>query len=402
MRILFVSSIIPWPPNVGTILRSLSLIEALERLGNVDYLFFSNSRSITSSPFAINRNILDVLPPPKFLPWLFWDKIARLIGQANNEWLPYYVPGFFKHYYSKKSPANRLKSLNNNNYDIIFVVQMDALWWLGSFKPNKTILDVDVIKHIGVETNPAKSASYVKKLAKRLIYRNLRDAEIKTITGISAALVCSKDDLKLIPTNNVHIVPNIYPDHGQIACDTYISKSKIILFVGTLTYKSNRTGLEHFIKRILPLILKNEPNAILRVVGRTDANANYEWTKDVGVDFIGTVPDPKPYIEEAAIEICPVLDGLGTRIKIIEALSYGKPIVSTTIGAYGIDLNENDGLYRVDTDEETAKLCLQLLNNHELRKDIGKKAKLAVKNMYSQVVVNNEIERIVNDILRSN
>ena len=96
MRILFVSSIIPWPANVGAILRSLSLIEALERLGDVDFLFFSDSKSILSTPFAQNRKILDVLPRPRFLPYLGYCSLTKLLdwNKNKNEWLPYYIPSF--------------------------------------------------------------------------------------------------------------------------------------------------------------------------------------------------------------------------------------------------------------------------------------------------------------------
>ena len=146
---------------------------------------------------------------------------------------------------------------------------------------------------------------------------------------------------------------------------------------------------------ILTHILDQDPSVKFQVIGRTDPNARYAWSSAPGVDFIGTVVDPRPYIEAAAIEICPVMEGLGTRIKIIEALSYGRPMVSTTIGAYGIDIGENDGLFRRDTIEDTVSICLELLRDPVKRKNIGMRAKRAVMERYSQQAVNYLIEDVI-------
>jgi glycosyltransferase involved in cell wall biosynthesis len=89
------------------------------------------------------------------------------------------------------------------------------------------------------------------------------------------------------------------------------------------------------------------------------------------------------------------MEGLGTRIKIIEALSYGRPMVSTTIGAYGIDIGENDGLFRRDTIEDTVSICLELLRDPVKRKNIGIRAKRAVMERYSQQAVNYLIEDVI-------
>jgi glycosyltransferase involved in cell wall biosynthesis len=399
MRVLFISSIIPWPPNVGVILRSLSLIEALERLGNVDFLFFSDTDSILSTPFVENRKVLDVLPRPRFLRGLGWDLLAKLIGMEQNEWLPYYVPGFNKLYIVDIESRRKIKSINLDNYDVIFFFQVESMWWFKSTIQRKSILDVNDIRHAGVNIEANGSSSYFKILTRKLIFRNLKKAETDAIKNVTVALICSNEDGKLFTESNVRVIPNVFPDKGQISSEVEAIYSKTILFVGTLTYKPNRLGLEYFVNTILPRILEQDSSVKFQIIGRTDPNARYAWSNSPGVDFIGTVDDPKPYIEAAAIEICPLLEGLGTRIKIIEALSFGKPIVSTTIGAYGIDIGEDDGLFRSDTVEETVSICLELLRDPVRRKNIGTRAKQAVMERYSQQTVNNLIEDVVRKVL---
>lgn len=404
MRILFISTIIPWPPNVGTVLRSLSLIEALERLGRVDYLFFSESDSILSMPFAKNRRVLDILPLPHFLYGLGWDLLTKLFAMNKNEWLPYYVPRFNKLFTVDKASSKKIQSLDLDNYDVIFFVQMEAFWWFQSVIKNKNIqdkmiLDVDIIKHAGVKTHEVGMTSFLKILSRKLIFINLRKAETEAIKNVSIALVCSNEDTKILTTSNIRVIPNVFPDKGQISNEIKENDSKTILFVGTLTYKPNRLGIEYFITAILPNILAQDPFVTFQIIGRTASNAHYAWSNAPGVDFVGTVDDPKPYIEAAAIEVCPVLEGLGTRIKIIEALSYGKPMVSTTIGAYGISIGENDGLFRRDTVDDTVSICLDLLHDPLKRSHIGKRAKQAVMERYSQQAVNNMIEDAIKEII---
>ena len=397
MRILFVSSIIPWPANVGAILRSLSLIEALERLGDVDFLFFSDSKSILSTPFAQNRKILDVLPRPRFLPYLGYCSLTKLLdwNKNKNEWLPYYIPRFNKFFSFDRETKKKIHAINLDNYDVIFFIRVETMWWFKLTMSKKTILDVDDIKHAGVNIDENRSSSFFKILTRKLIFRNLKKAETDAVKNVAAALVCSNEDTKILAESNVRVIPNVFPDKGQISSEVDENNSKTILFVGTLTYKPNRLGIEYFITSILPHILDQDPSVKLQVIGRTDPNARYAWSSAPRVDFIGTVVDPRPYIEAAAIEICPIMEGLGTRIKIIEALSYGKPMVSTTIGAYGIDIGENDGLFRRDTIEDTVSICLELLRDPVKRKNIGIRAKRAVMERYSQQAVNYLIEDVI-------
>lgn len=303
--------------------------------------------------------------------------------------------GFNKLFTFDTASSRKIQSINLDNYDVIFFIQVEALWWFKSTIQRKIILDVDVIKHAGVNIDAKGSPSFFKILTRKLIFRNLKKAETDAVKNVAVALVCSNEDTKILAESNVRVIPNVFPDKGQISSEVDENNSKTILFVGTLTYKPNRLGIEYFITSILPHILDQDPSVKFQVIGRTDPNARYAWSSAPGVDFIGTVDDPRVYIEATAIEVCPVLEGLGTRIKIIEALSYGRPMVSTTIGAYGIDIGENDGLFRRDTIEDTVSICLELLRDPVKRKNIGIRAKLAVMERYSQQAVNYLIEDVI-------
>lgn len=399
MRILFVSSVIPWPPNVGTILRSLSLIESLEKSAQVDFLFFSHNDSVLRSEFAVNRNILGVFQRPDFLKRIGWSHLQRWFRLGRNDWLPYYFPYFYKAIKADSGVIRSFYNLHPEKYDLLFFVQFEPFWWLGCPYPEKVVLDIDMIKHTGVVINDEIKSSPLKQAFRRLLRNNLRKAEEAGVHKVGIALVCSHDDKKIFQDRtNIRIVPNVFPRHKEVIAENPIQE-KTILFVGTLTYKSNLKGLEFFIRKVLPIIRDVDPDVTLTVVGSTDPRTIYGWQDDPGVACIGTVQDTAPYFRAANFSICPMLDGTGTRIKIIESLSFAKVVVSTTIGAYGIDIFQDSGLFRVDNTVEMAKLCLKLLQNKEYCSSLGARGRDEVLRRYSQEFVDSQIDDAIRSLL---
>jgi glycosyltransferase involved in cell wall biosynthesis len=116
--------------------------------------------------------------------------------------------------------------------------------------------------------------------------------------------------------------------------------------------------------------------------------------------MIGAVDDVAPYIREAQIEICPVLDGGGTRIKILESLAFAKPIVSTTIGAHGHPLGEESGILRRDDPESFARACIDLLRDPQCRRALGLLGQRAVRERFHARVTEETIRPLVETILR--
>ena len=178
-----------------------------------------------------------------------------------------------------------------------------------------------------------------------------------------------------------------------------MTTSPRLLFVGGLDYKPNREGIAFFVQRIFPIIREAVPEATLSVIGRTRRNEVLEWARLPGITFLGRVEDIDPVIEQSAIEICPILYGAGTRIKILEALSFGKPVVSTAVGAHGIALDEESGLFRADSPEAFAQKCVMLLRSPSLRRNLAPRARLGVRSRYSQERVDKIIAETIQGVV---
>jgi len=189
---------------------------------------------------------------------------------------------------------------------------------------------------------------------------------------ISAREEC-EDVRKRCPAVRLTYLPNaIFPQALAAPADSS-SRPFTILFVGTFTFLPNEDAILHFYSHILPLIRQNCSIPIrLRIVGAypkpciTDLAAN-----DPSVEVFANVPDLEPYYAEADLAVVPLRAGSGTRIKILEAFSFHRPVVSTSIGCEGLGVTDGRQLLIADQPEAFANACRRLIQDRELRTQIA-------------------------------
>ena len=165
------------------------------------------------------------------------------------------------------------------------------------------------------------------------------------------------------------------------------------LFVGMLTYYPNADAIRFFCSEILPLVRKQATAAfVVDIVGSGVIPADRrEWSMP-NVNFIGEVPDVGVYYERSDTVIVPLRAGGGTRIKILEAFSYERPVVTTSIGVEGIEALPNEHLLVADTREDFALACVRLMTDASLRDALVKRATSLLRSSYT-------IENIKSDFL---
>jgi glycosyltransferase involved in cell wall biosynthesis len=166
------------------------------------------------------------------------------------------------------------------------------------------------------------------------------------------------------PEAAVSLLPNVLPPATRTV--GVVRDPLTILFLGTLSYLPNEDAVGYFIRDILPLIRSRSPNARLRVVGAGHPERPSLLIAD-GVDFIGAVADVGPEFARAGTLVVPLQAGSGTRIKILEAFRHGTPVVSTTIGAAGLDVSDGDQALIADAAEAFAERCLRLMADGQER-----------------------------------
>jgi glycosyltransferase involved in cell wall biosynthesis len=201
----------------------------------------------------------------------------------------------------------------------------------------------------------------------------------------AVTFICSEQDKRwmerFIRARRVMVLPNAVDVRTEV---TVVPDSQNILFVGTLNYLPNAEAARWFIKEIWPHILQNHPKATLTIAGPCPERVPGYDTAHPSICFPGYVPDLDPLYEKAQLVVCPLQAGGGTRIKIIEAAMYGRPVISTPLGAEGLDF-QNPNEIRIKKDAASfINECVRLLEDISACRSIGAKAYARAFRQYSR------------------
>ena len=190
-----------------------------------------------------------------------------------------------------------------------------------------------------------------------------------------------------IPEHKIEVVPNsVEPNRFSTALDRSIIRNRyklhgkfVMIFHGVLDYPPNEEATRILANSVLPNILKKYPNAYLLLVGR-----NPPKISSANVIVTGFVENLPEHIAAADIALVPLLKGGGTRIKILEYMASGKPVVSTLKGAEGLNLqNGKDILMTKNPDSKFIDLVFKLIEDSDLRRNIGTNARKTVELFYN-------------------
>lgn len=171
------------------------------------------------------------------------------------------------------------------------------------------------------------------------------------------------------------------------------SPSHDLVFVGSMDWMPNIDGMRWFLSDVFPRIQAQRPGCTLAIVGRTPPPSILEAAKTPGITVTGTVPDVRPYLWQSAVSIVPLRIGGGTRLKIFEAMAAGAPVVSTTVGAEGLPLQDGDTIRIGDSAEQFAQHCLDLLAHPAAAQSLARRAKQLVVENFSWEQVTRKFER---------
>jgi glycosyltransferase involved in cell wall biosynthesis len=141
-----------------------------------------------------------------------------------------------------------------------------------------------------------------------------------------------------------------------------------LVFVGSMDWLPNIDGIAWFVRDVLPLIRRWRPGCSVAIVGRAPtAEVAGLADRDPLIQVTGTVPDIRPWLWDALVSVVPLRIGGGTRLKIYEAMAAKVPVVSTSVGAEGLEVSSPETIRLADTPEGFAEACLELLNDSAQR-----------------------------------
>jgi glycosyltransferase involved in cell wall biosynthesis len=174
----------------------------------------------------------------------------------------------------------------------------------------------------------------------------------------------------------------------------------VVMFVGAMDWEPNIDAMEYFCEQVWPTVLAAVPEAKLRIVGRNPDHRVQSLASN-SVEVTGRVPEVINHLREAALVVVPLRIGGGTRLKIYEAMAAGKAVVSTSVGAEGLDVHSGRDIVLADEPGAFAESIIKLLRNRDLRKRYESlAAELAAQ--YDWPIVGERFEGVLQKVCRAN
>jgi glycosyltransferase involved in cell wall biosynthesis len=150
-----------------------------------------------------------------------------------------------------------------------------------------------------------------------------------------------------------------------------------------MNFAPNVDAMLYFTKSIWPLIKELVPKARMQIVGRSPSPEIHSLQSINGIEIVGEVPDIRPYIKSASVFVCPMRLGSGIKNKLLEAMSSGLPIVSSSSGFSGIEAKDGDNILVADDPSKFAEKVSYLLHDSLLREKLGSGARALIEREYS-------------------
>ena len=261
-------------------------------------------------------------------------------------------------YQADASDRKRLQDLMAE-HDLTWIHGLETANCFNIWRWPGTVLDIDDIPSRVYRLRMSQAATVADEFR---AYRRMvlwRRNEKSLNERFAAVCVCSRQDReRLSGGKKIYVLPNGF-DAPQKSLVRTPADPPQIGFVGTFVYWANCEGVSWFIKNVWPRILAKFPQARLRLAGEGGQNL----FNGPNVDSLGWVGDMEKEMSNWSLAIVPVLAGGGTRIKILEAFSRRCPVVSTSLGAYGHDIEDGRELLIGDSARSFAKKCLRILKN---------------------------------------
>lgn len=380
MKVLILTSKVPYPPRDGGAIATLGLAQGLAYAGaDISMLCLNTTRhpfQVENIPGEIKQNIrfyqvdIDtrIKPIPAVLNFLFSRK-------------PYNAVRFESGAYSEK-----LQSLiTSEKFD---VVQLEGPY-MGYYIPvirkySKALISLRAhnVEHDIWAGKSSGARNIFLKFYLRILTERIKRLEKKVLERIDILAAITRNDLaSLLRFKRVSSIvvpagidPSGYPDPEK---PEYPS----VFFIGALDWLPNQEGLMWFIDKVLPLIKKSNPEIRLNVAGRNappGLKKKLFSRRSEGVVFHGEVDDAYAFMNRYAVFVSPLSTGSGIRIKILEGMMMKRVVVATSIAAEGIPVSDNENIILANEPEEMARKIIWLCSSREDYDRIAERSRVFV------------------------
>lgn len=379
MKILFLTPYLPSPPRFGGARRLHGLISGLARSHSVSVLSLMSPEDHSNSIRATSEYCDEVVT-------ILNDRYA--LGNAAKRKLQLKsmlsTHSYERMIYHRPAMQHALdRMVSRTSYDIINVEfsQMAYYRFPGT---TRLVLDEHNIEYDVLYRTFSASSGLARKTYNYIDYVKLRREERKLWRRFDGCSVTSARDQQIMQHNHPRLRTVVVPngvDTNYFHPEGSSTERMTIAFFGALNYYPNLHGLLFFLRDVMPQLKQRYPKLKLYIIGPSPPDEILAWASE-DVVITGFVDDVRPYLQRARAIIVPLHIGGGTRLKVVEAMAMGKALVSTSIGAEGIDVTHGHDILLADTAESFAFQLSRVLDDEALTLKLGTEARALAERSY--------------------
>ncbi|MDT8069756.1 MAG: glycosyltransferase family 4 protein [Terriglobia bacterium] len=393
MKILWLSHFVPYPPKGGNLQRSYNLLRELSREHEVTLVAFNMENHPPDRLAAYKeqlrkfcREVAFWQLPVRWRGLRWWLQMAASPLRA----MPHACSSFWS-----KETQGQWQAILQRNWSVVHFDSPDLAHFVASSAHFPRVLNHHNCESRMMYRRAELEPSAVKRLFLKDQAQKLRALESTLCGQCDINLTVSESDAEQLrkhsPDGLFHIVEN-GTDCSYFSPQEELESSNSIVFAGSLNWYPNQTALRFFGEQVWPILKKRHPGIRLYVAGMSPARWIFDWAaKDGSTEVIASPEDIRPWIHRAAVFVCPIQDGGGTKLKILDALAMGKAVVSTTFATEGLRVVPGEHLLVADSAADFAEATAQLLSDSSIRKKIGCAGRQFVEAEYSWTSIGREL-----------
>ena len=364
MRVLMLSPYLPWPLTGGPPIRIYFVLRELVRLGHEVVLLAGDDGPPLPPSHPLNslcREIVTYQPPSS--AHIGSPFLSALRSMASP--LPYVAAKF--------GARQIQESIQRTAEDR----QIDLIW--ANFAFMAAAVPLDLCRRIPLVLDEHESegllwrqylrnGSLPKKAFALINLIKLPAFQEKIMSRVAAVIANSEREAEFTRRYapravQVWAVPNGVDTEVFAPAPTQANKKNVILLCSGLAVYRNRAAALWFAQRMFPAIRREVPDAEFWIVGSSPNREILRLVETPGIRVTGTVEDVRPYYEQAKVAVAPYRYGEGTKIKVVEAMACGTPVVSTSIGCQGLEVTDGKHLLIADNEADFSRRVIELLRN---------------------------------------
>lgn len=399
MNILQVCSKPPFPPKDGGSLAMNILTWGLMEAGNNVKVLAVNTPKHFISDDAIDLNYRQKTRYESVFIDTSIKPLDAFLNLFSSE--SYNIIRF----YSKTFEDKLISILRSEKFDI---VHLETLWvapYVDAIRKHSTakiILRSQNVEYAIWQRLAANTNNPFKKWYLNLLTSRLKKYEISMVNKYDAIATITEIDLKSVKADGCRLPLINIPfgtDLKNYKVDTSTTEFPAVFHIGAMDWRPNAEGIRWIVENVWPKVIEKVPELHLYLAGRNMP----QWLLELNaknVQVLGEVPDSHKFINSKSIMLVPLFSGGGMRVKIIEGMALGKTIISTSIGAEGIDYSEGKDLLIANTESEFVDAIIKCSKNKSFSDQLGINARALIEQKYDNKIICEHLSQFYKELIK--